>query len=215
MSTFLYARVSTSEQTVENQVLAAERAGYKIDKIFSDSDVSGSVKSSDREKYFEMISEMKDGDVVIVSEVSRIARKTIDVLTQLEVYKDKNVRLCVMAFGNLDLTSDIGELVVTMAAALASMELKDLKRRTKAGMERVKKEGTKLGPPLKLTPDEFEDIVREKESGQSVDSICLRRKLAPATVYKNLKQWGNNTKVYRQEFTLRQSQYAKAAALRS
>lgn len=215
MSTFLYVRVSTSEQTVENQVLSAERAGYKIDKIFADSDVSGSVKTSDREKYFEMLSEMKDGDVVVVSEVSRIARKTLDVLTQLEVYKEKNVRLCVLAFGNLDLTSDIGELVVTMAAALASMELKDLKRRTKAGIERTKKEGTKLGPPLKITPDEFEEIVKEKQSGESVDRICLRRNLSPATVYKNLKHWGSNTSMYRQEYVVRQNQYAKAAALRA
>ena len=215
MPTFLYARCSTSEQTTENQALAAEKAGYKIDKIFSDSDVSGSTKSTDREKYFQMIAEMKDGDVVVVSEVSRIARKTVDVLTQLEVYKEKNVRLCVLSFGNLDLTSDIGELVVTMAAALASMELKDLKRRTKMGMERTKKEGTKLGPPLKLTPDEFEEIVKEKESGQSVDRICLRRNLAPATVYKNLKQWGDNPHVYRQEFVIRQNQYDKAAALRA
>lgn len=215
MAVHLYARVSTSEQTVQNQIQAAKKFGYALDNIFSDEDVSGTTKSTDRTEYFKMMAVLEEGDTVVVSEISRIGRKTIDVLGNLEVFKKKKVRLCVLAYGNMDLTSEAGELLLTMAAAFAQMELSDLKRRTRQGIARTKEQGTKLGRPLKLTPEDFEAVVQARVRGGSLEGVCVRRKLSTATVYKNLKQWGTDTVTYRKEFVLRQDQYSRAAALRA
>lgn len=215
MAIHLYARCSTSEQTVENQIQAAKKVGYALDNIFSDEDTSGTTKSSDRAEYFKMMEILQEGDTVVVSEISRIGRKTLDVLKNVEIFKNKKVRLCVLAYGNMDMTSEMGEVVITMAAAFAQLELSDLKRRTRQGMARTKEQGTKLGRPLKLTPEDYEEVVQAKAKGESIEGVCIRRKLSTATVYKNLKQWGSDTTSYRKEFTVRQDQYFKAAALRA
>ncbi len=215
MSVYLYARVSTSEQTVENQVLAARKVGYALDHIFSDEDVSGSVKSTDRVEFFKMLESLDEGDTVVVSEISRIGRKTLDVLNIVDIFKKKKVRLCVLAYGNMDMTSEMGEVVITMASAFAQMELSDLKRRTKLGMMRTKSEGTKLGRPLKMTPEDFDEVVRSKNNGEGVDKVCKRLKLSVATAYKNLKTWDDDMVKYREEYNIRQTQYANAAILRA
>lgn len=210
MTTYLYARVSTADQTVENQKLAAERSGHRIDEIFADEDVSGSTTSTERNGYGEMFAKLQEGDVVVVAEVSRIGRNAVDVLTQTGEFKKRGVKLCVLSFGNIDLTSDIGELIITMAAAFAQMELKDLKRRTKAGLERTKNEGTKLGRPPTITPKQYEDILQAKKDGKGMVATCKKYKISLATAYKNLDKWGENVEGYAEEYRIRKEQYKNA-----
>jgi DNA invertase Pin-like site-specific DNA recombinase len=154
-----------------------------------------------------MLEKLVEGDIVIVTEVSRLGSNTIDVLTNVERFEKMKVKVVVLAYGSLDLTSDIGKLVITLAAALANMELSDLKRRTRAGMVRTKEAGTKLGRSLVMTPETFESVLKDKRSGVSVEFIAKKHNIHKNTINNNLKKW-NCPVVYRQEWDARQVQYA-------
>lgn len=208
MAVFLYSRVSTSEQTVENQKLAAKTAGYAVDYFYSDEGVSGSTDADDRQQYSLMLEKITKGDVLLVAEISRIGRKTEDVLRSIRKFEEMGVRVCVLNYGNLDLTSPMGKVVITMAAAFSELELSELKRRTRAGMARTKAAGTKLGQPLKIAPDTLEAIAKDKQNGMTLDQISLKHRVAKNTLGTNLRKWGSNLSGYREEFHTRQVQYA-------
>lgn len=208
MSVYHYSRVSLDEQTVENQRIAAENSDYKIDYWFYDSGVSGGVFALER-KYFKLMSEqMVAGDCLLVSSVDRIGRNTADVIKTIEHFQARGIKVCVLAYGNMDLTSEIGMAMISIAAVFAQLERADLQRRTRAGMRRVKDEGVKLGPPLKITPDTLECAAADVKSGLSLAQICEKYKLAKNTLQTNLTKWGNRLQDYREEYNARLNQYA-------
>jgi putative DNA-invertase from lambdoid prophage Rac len=212
MAVFQYARVSTDDQTIQNQQLAAKAAGYAVDYFYADEAVSGTTKANTRTQYFEMLEKMTKGDILVISEISRIGRNTVDVLTNIEKFEAMGVRVCVLSYGNLDLTSDIGKFVITMAAAMAQMELADLKRRTNAGIARTRAQGTKFGPPLTISPAVLRAIIRDREEGLTLDELQTQYGIPRNTIHRNLKKWAGKMGEYEQEWAAREQQYAAKAA---
>lgn len=211
MAVFLYSRVSTDEQSVANQKLSAKTAGFAIDHFYSDEGVSGSTDATSRTQYSAMCANLVSGDTVVVTEISRLGRKTEDVLMNIRKFEEMSVKVCVLNFGNLDLTSPMGKAVTTMSMAFYELELNELRRRTRAGMARVKDEGTKLGQPLKIAPGTLEAIVADKKSGMTLDKLAAKHSIVKSTLHTNLLKWGDNLAGYRTEFNLRQAQYALKA----
>ena len=74
----LYCRVSTEGQNESRQVLLAKELGIDTENIYID---KASGKNTDRKRLKEMLSFVRQGDVVIVSEISRLARNTTDLLS--------------------------------------------------------------------------------------------------------------------------------------
>lgn len=209
MTIFHYSRVSTDEQTTENQKLAAVSAGYSVDYWYADSGVSGSIPAIQRIEFSKMFAEAKQGDVLLVSSVDRIGRNTVDVLNTVDSCQKKGIKVCVLAYGNLDITSDMGRVVLTMAATFAELERSYLISRTKAGMKRTAAQGTKLGPPLKLLPETLKAIIKEKEEGATTEAISEKYGIHRNTVQRNIKEWGGNMEGYCKEYKLREAQYKK------
>lgn len=208
MAVFHYSRVSLEEQTTENQKLVVESSGYSIDHWYSDKGVSGGVKALDRPEFAAMFAQLTQGSVLVVNSVDRIGRDTIDVLSTIDACAAKGAKVCVLAYGNLDLTSEMGRVIVTMAAAFAQLERSYLKTRTKAGMARTKAAGTKLGPPLKIAPDTLEQILVAKKEGLTLEKISNKFSIPRNTLQKNVVKWGNNLQGYRQEYDSRVAQYS-------
>lgn len=211
MSVYHYSRVSLDEQTVENQRITAENSDYKIDYWFYDSGVSGGVFALDRKYFSKMSEQMVAGDCLLVSSVDRIGRNTADVIKTIEHFQARNIKVCILAYGNMDLTSEIGMAMISIAAVFAQLERSDLQRRTRAGMKRVKDEGIKLGPPLKIAPDTLEMAVHDQRDGLTLLQICTKYSLAKNTLQTNLTKWGNRLQDYRNEYDARVSQYALRA----
>lgn len=209
MAVFHYSRVSLEEQTTENQKLVVESSGYSIDHWYSDKGVSGGVKALDRPEFAAMFAQLTQGSVLVVNSVDRIGRDTIDVLSTIDACAAKGAKVCVLAYGNLDLTSEMGRVIVTMAAAFAQLERSYLKTRTKAGMARTKASGTKLGPPLKIAPDTLEQILVAKGQGLTLEKISNKFSIPRNTLQKNIAKWGNNLQGYRKEYSGRVSQHAQ------
>jgi DNA invertase Pin-like site-specific DNA recombinase len=82
MAMFGYGRVSTGQQTAENQRLELEKAGYQIeaDYWFADEGVSGKVSASQRPAFKQMLGKIRKGETLVVAKLDRLGRDAIDVL---------------------------------------------------------------------------------------------------------------------------------------
>ncbi|MDY0035747.1 MAG: recombinase family protein [Zoogloea oleivorans] len=138
-----YARVSTDDQTCENQrrTIAAR---YAVSKWFTDDGVSGAIAATQRPALAALLAYVREGDAVVVAAIDRLGRNTIDVLSTVEALRAKGVSVVSMREG-FDLATPAGKLMLTMLAAVAELERENLKARQFAGLERAKAEGKHLG----------------------------------------------------------------------
>ena len=174
MAIFAYARVSTGQQTVENQRMELEAAGYRVEPEFwfADEGVSGKVPASQRPAFNAMLSQMRKGETLVVSKLDRLGRDAIDVLQTVRMMSERDIKVIVLQLGNTDLTAPAGKLLLSMLAAVAEMERDLLVERTQAGLARAKAEGKTLGRPSKTTPEQRSEIIRRLAAGESVSALA-------------------------------------------
>lgn len=182
MSVFAYGRVSTNQQTAENQRLEIINTGFQIDYWFADEGVSGKVCAKQRPQFSQMLDKIRDGETLVVSKLDRLGRDSIDVLQTVQCLADRDIKVIVLQLGNTDLSSPTGKLLLTMLVAVASMERDLLVERTQAGLMRAKAEGKRLGRPSKTTPEQKADIVLRRNNGESVTSLAREYGVSRATV---------------------------------
>ena len=184
MSVFAYGRVSTNQQTAENQRLEIINAGFLIDYWFADEGVSGKVCANQRPQFSQMLDKIRDGETLVVSKLDRLGRDSIDVLQTVQSLSERNIKVIVLQLGNTDLSSPTGKLLLTMLVAVASMERDLLVERTQAGLMRAKAEGKRLGRPSKTTPEQKAEIALRRNNGESVASLARGYAVSRATVMK-------------------------------
>ena len=145
-----YYRVSTGKQDIDCQKLGvleyAHRMGYKIDKEIIDDSVSGTVVAKKR-NLWKIVKESKEGDWVIVPELSRLGRSTIDVLETCRIFGDKKVNVWFVKQGiGLD-QSPMGKMILAILSAFSEMERDLISQRTVEGLARARQRGKVLGRP--------------------------------------------------------------------
>lgn len=174
MAIFGYGRVSTGQQTTENQRLELEQAGYQIepDYWFADEGVSGKVAASQRPAFKRMLGQVRKGETLVVSKLDRLGRDAIDVLQTVRQLGERGIKVVVLQLGTTDLTSAAGKLLLSMLAAVAEMERDLLVERTQAGLQRAKAEGKTLGRPSKTTPEQRAEILHRLGAGESVSAVA-------------------------------------------
>ena len=150
MRIFAYCRVSTTEQTTENQVIAIRQKGYEvIDSRIVSETVSGSVEAIKREKFKMLINhKMEKGDMLVVLKLDRLGRDNIDVQSTINLLTDKGIKVVCLDLPVADLSSAEGKLMLQMFSAFAEFERNRIRERTREGLERAKAEGRKLGRPV-------------------------------------------------------------------
>ena len=184
MAVFGYGRVSTFQQTTENQRLELERAGYQIepDYWFADEGVSGKVAASQRPAFKRMLGMVRKGETLVVAKLDRLGRDAIDVLQTVRQLGERGIKVIVLQLGDTDLTSSGGKLLLTMLAAVAEMERDLLVERTQAGLARAKAEGKTLGRPPKTTPEQRTEILQRLELGDSVSALARHYSVSRANI---------------------------------
>jgi putative DNA-invertase from lambdoid prophage Rac len=188
MATFAYGRVSTKDQTTENQRQEIARAGYGVDYWFSDEGVSGKVSASQRPQFKALLAQIRDGETLVVSKLDRLGRDAQDVGATIKALAARNIKVIVLQLGALDLTSPAGKLMLTMLAAVAEMERDLLVERTQSGLARAKAEGKTLGRPSKTTPEQREVIVAKYAAGMSVSELARQHQVSRANILGIVKQ---------------------------
>jgi len=183
-ATFGYGRVSTGQQTAENQRLELEKAGYKIEPEFwfADEGVSGKVAAGERPAFSKMLGQIRRGETLVVSKLDRLGRDAIDVLQTARHLGGRGIKVVVLQLGDTDLTATAGKLLLSMLAAVAEMERDLLVERTQAGLARAKAEGKVLGRPSKTTPEQRSEIRRRLVAGESVSALARAYGVSRASV---------------------------------
>jgi DNA invertase Pin-like site-specific DNA recombinase len=162
----LYARVSTSGQTVANQEqelrAVAERHGWQVVETFTDRGISG---AKDRRPGLDKLMKgiaRKDYDLVAAWSVDRIGRSLQHLLGFLGEMKAKNVDLYLHQQG-LDTSTPAGKAMFQMLGVFAEFERAMIVERVHAGLRRARAQGIRLGRP-RVNP-EIEATIREQLSG--------------------------------------------------
>ena len=191
---FAYLRVSTEEQTVQNQKLVVEKwaqeNNYQILDIFEDPAVSGRVPATQRRGFEEMLELVRITriDAVLVYELSRVGRTfwdTLDAIKAVERYA--SLISCSPRESFLQTTdSSIRKLMIGILTWAAERERELLVQRTKDGMERAKAAGKDIGRPQK-TINKNQLIILLAEN-HSKTRIAKSLGISKATLYKNLRQ---------------------------
>lgn len=182
MAVFGYGRVSTKEQTAENQRLEIQSAGYQVDYWYEDHGVSGKTHASQRPQFAVMIDRIRRGETLVVTKLDRLGRDAEDVLRTVRQLAESGVEVIVLQLGKVDLGSPAGKLMLTMLAAVAAMERDLLVERTQAGLKRAQAEGKALGRPMKTTAQQREEINRRYGQAESVSSIARSYGISRASV---------------------------------
>ena len=186
MHTFVYGRVSTAEQTTDNQILEIERAGYVADTVYTDT-ISGKVAAANRPEFAKLIdtiSRTKPPKRLVVTKLDRLGRDAIDVLGTVKQLEALGCSVRVLQLGDLDLTTSAGKLVLTTLAAVAEMERDILVERTMAGLSRAKRDGKTLGRPKVTDDKKVAAILEALGSGSSVAQVARETGISRATVMR-------------------------------
>jgi putative DNA-invertase from lambdoid prophage Rac len=182
MATFGYGRVSSRDQSAENQRMEIKASGYAVDYWFADEGVSGAVMASQRPQFREMLGKVRKGEVLVVTKIDRLGRDAIDILATVRDLKERGVRVHVTQLGGTDLTSSAGKLLLAMLSAFAEMERDLIVERTQAGLARVKAEGRKLGRPSKTTDKDRRAIRKALDAGESVSALAREYGVSRASI---------------------------------
>ena len=190
-----YNRTSTLQQEGERFKLDTE--GYDL-TIF-DKGVSGKIPFSEREGGFKLLELTRSGKVeeVVVEELSRLGRNTLDVLTTLKEFEDNGVNVVVRGMGNLQSIvngkkNPIWNLITSVMSSLYELERESIVERTEMGRKMYVMNGGKLGRKVGTTENRKDFLQKERtqkiisllDKGKSVRDISSRLGVSTKTVVK-------------------------------
>ena len=170
--TFACVRVSTTNQTTDNQIQEIQTAGFKVEprRVVTET-ISGSVATAQRRGFTRLLDRLEPGDVLIVTKFDRLGRNAMDVSSTVAKLAGIGVRVHCLALGGVDLASSTAKLTMHVINAVAEFECDLLIERTQAGLSRAKAEGKTLGRPANLNDDQRRDVAQRLKDGAGVSAL--------------------------------------------
>ncbi|MDR1760271.1 MAG: master DNA invertase Mpi family serine-type recombinase [Fibrobacter sp.] len=193
---FGYIRVSSDKQTVENQRFEineyCKKHGFSIEKWF-DEVISGTKKVEER-KLGRLLEHLSKGDILICSEISRLGRSLLMIMSILNICMEKEVQVWTIR-DNFRLGNDVSSKVLAFAFGLsAEIERSLISHRTKEALARLKSEGVHIGRPAgsksrqkKLT-GKSKKIQKLLDVNTPKNKIAKKFKVHPSTLRKFLSE---------------------------
>ncbi|KMV67835.1 recombinase [bacteria symbiont BFo1 of Frankliniella occidentalis] len=179
MRLFGYARVSTSQQSLDIQIRALKDAGVKANRIFTDKS-SGS--SADRKGLDLLRMKVEEGDVILVKKLDRLGRDTADMIQLIKEFDAQGVAVRFIDDG-ISTHGEMGKMVVTILSAVAQAERQRILERTNEGRQEAMAKGIRFG--RKRTIDRGRVLALYRQ-GAGASDISRQLKIARSTVYKIL-----------------------------
>lgn len=213
VSVYGYIRVSTNKgQTTDNQRKEILDGGYNIppENFYSETGVSGSVPQFKRPAFKALFDAAQAGDVCVFSKIDRLGRDTHDILATVKAFKQKGVKVIVLQFGGVDMSSSAGKFLTSILAACAEMERDLCIERVNSGLARAEEEGKIFGPPLKLTPETLNALCIDKAGGHTYDMLVIKYNLQRTLIARNVIRWKDDLSGYRNEYDKRSEQYKQS-----
>jgi len=194
MKVAIYARVSTNEQTTENQVREltewADRAGHEVVTIYDDNGVSGAKGREYRKEFDQLLKAAirREFDLVAAWSVDRLSRSLQDLIGFLTELHGAGVDLYLHQQA-LDTTTPGGKAMFQMMGVFAEFERSMISERVKSGLARTKAKGTKLGRPMASSKTEAQ-ILKLRSKGKGMLAIGKELGVGTSVVQRVVRQSG-------------------------
>lgn len=191
----IYCRVSTGEQNCDRQekdlLDYATRAKFEVVGIFRETASGAKDNRPERQKVL-ALAQARKIDAVLVTELTRWGRSTIDLITTLQELQTRKVSLIAQTGLEFDLSTPQGKLIATLMSGLAEFERDLIKERVRSGMAAAKLRGQKFGrqpgyipAPVKAKESQVLELVGQ---GASYREVARQLKLSKDTVMRIVKE---------------------------
>ena len=183
----IYSRVSTLDQTIDNQLLElrdhCSKMGWEIVKEYADEGLSGTLSRDKRPALNSLIKDAyrKKFDSVVCWDISRIGRSMKELVLFLSDMKDRDIGICSVRQG-FDTSTTMGEMMFQFVGILSSWEREMIRERTLAGLDRARSEGKTLGRKKVITDEITSKIVNLRSIGRSIRDIASEVGVSRGTV---------------------------------
>ena len=195
----IYCRVSTTDQSCSRQerdlLKYAQKAGYEVVGVWKET-ASGSKNNRVQRKQVMNLAQLRKIDGVLVTELTRWGRSTIDLITTLQDLAHWGVSVIATTGLQFDLTTPQGKLIASVMASLAEFERDLVRERVCSGLAAAKAKGKKLGrkPGQRVKADRYTDKVLQMVSeGHSYRQIAQQLHLSKTTVNEIVKRHRHTT----------------------
>ena len=198
MAVIGYIRVSSNKQTCEHQHFEIEQFAHQNNIIVDRwvEETISSRKALNKRQLGRLLEELKEGDILISAEISRLGRSLLEVMRILETCLNKNCQVWTLK-ENYRLGNDIQSKVMAFAFGLsAEIERNLISQRTKASLDNIRATGKRLGRPfaaqskkLKLSRN-TKKVKHWLETGLTKYRIAKMMSVSPATVSNFIKRMG-------------------------
>ena len=180
-----YVRVSTVEQNPERQRVALE--AYRIDEWYEDK-LSG--KDTNRPGLQAMLEYVREGDVLYVESISRLARSTRDLLNIVHQLHEKNVQF-ISEKEKIDTDTPQGKFMMTVFAAMADLEREQIRQRQAEGIAIAKQQGKYAGrQPISCDPIMFDQLYMQWKAGDITQKYMAKKLgVSRPTLYRRIKEY--------------------------
>ena len=180
MKTVIFARVSTNVQEYDRQIYElttlAKSNGWSVEAVFAEK-ISGAKSNKERTELLNMVSYVEANHInkVLVTELSRLGRDTLQVLEVIQMLNEKGISLYLQNYNIETLTKDgkvnaMSQFLITILAEVARMERKTIRERVESGYRNYRANGGKVG--RKIGYKKAEETIRE----QYTEEIKLLKK---------------------------------------
>ena len=177
MRLFGYARVSTSQQSLDIQIKALKEAGVNGIRIFSDIETG---RHTDRAGLKLLRMKVEEGDVILVKKLDRLGRDTADMIRLVKEFDDIGVAIRFLDDGT-NTEGTTGKMVVTILSAVAQAERLRILERTNEGRIEAKKKGIRFGRKPTIDREQLIDLHNQ---GMGATNIARELGIGRSTVYK-------------------------------
>lgn len=187
----IYARVSTPQQTVANQLLelrqAADRMSWTVVSELTDDGISGA-KGRDQRPAFDRLFQMvqrKEADVVMAWSIDRLGRSIQHLTSFMTEVQSIGIDLYIHQQA-INTATPAGRMVFGIFSALGEYERELIRERINAGLARAKAQGKKLGRPSNVNPSVITSVKMLRERGHSIHTIAKQLRIGVGTTQKIL-----------------------------
>ena len=188
----IYTRVSTLDQTIDNQLIElrdhCSKMGWEVVKEYADEGLSGTLSRDKRPALNALINDAyrKRFDSVVCWDISRIGRSMKELILFLSDMKDRGIGICSVRQG-FDTSTSMGEIMFQFVGILSSWEREMIRERPRAGLDRARREGKTLGR-RKITNDTMTaKIIELRNDNKSIRQIASEVGVSRGTVNNILK----------------------------
>lgn len=184
MRLFGYARVSTSQQSLEIQMNKLKQAGVKDSRIFFDKATGTNIE---REGLNALLMKVEEGDTVLITKLDRLGRDTMDMIRLVKEFESMKVFLKFLDDG-ISTEGSMGKMVITILSAVAEAERLRILERTNEGRLEAKLKGVKFGAKRKI---DREKLLSLRTNGIKGIALAKQMNISRDAVYKILREEDN------------------------